>query len=47
VLGDGERLGALERAMVKRVLQRGRAPRGPIAPGDAAAEPVLERAAAA
>jgi hypothetical protein len=46
VLGDGERLGALERAMVKRVLARGRAPRGPIAPGDAAAEPVLQRAAA-
>lgn len=46
VLGDGERLGALERALVHRVLERSRAPREPIAPGDAAAAPVLVRDAA-
>jgi hypothetical protein len=45
VLGSGERLGAVERAVVKRVLAQGRAPRAPISPEDAAQTPVLRDAA--
>lgn len=45
VLGNGERLGAVERAVVKRVLAQGKAARAPIAPEDAAAAPVLREVA--
>jgi hypothetical protein len=45
VLGNGERLGAVERALVRRVLTQGKAARAPIAPEDAAAAPVLREVA--
>lgn len=45
LLGRGERLGAAERAVVRRVLAQGRAPRTPIRPQDAALAPVLASAA--
>lgn len=45
VLGDAERIGNLERALVARVLERGRAARAPLAPSEAARAPVLSEAA--
>ncbi|WP_354699263.1 hypothetical protein DSM112329_04974 [Paraconexibacter sp. AEG42_29] len=45
VIGQEERIGALERATVRRVLARGRAAKAPIAPQDAAAAPVLRAVA--
>jgi hypothetical protein len=45
LLGGPERLGALERAAVHRVLERGRAAQAPIAPAEAAETPVLAEAA--
>jgi hypothetical protein len=45
VLGDGERLGSVERAVVRRLLAHGEGVRAPLAPQDAEAEPVLRRAA--
>lgn len=44
VLGNGERVGALERALVRRVLEQGRAAKAPLAPEEAAGEPVLRAA---
>lgn len=45
VLGGGERLGELERALVRRVLAQGRAPEAPLPPEEADGSPVLTRAA--
>jgi hypothetical protein len=45
VLGDGERLGALERAVVRRLLTHGEGVTAPLAPADADASPVLRRVA--
>lgn len=45
VLGGGERLGALERAVVRRLLSQGEGVTAPLAPQDAAAQPVLRRVA--
>ncbi len=45
VLGDGDRLGAVERSVVRRLLAHGEGVRAPLAPADAAAQPVLRRAA--
>lgn len=45
LLGDAERIGGFERALVRRVLDQGRAARAPLAPEDAADAPVLSAAA--
>jgi hypothetical protein len=45
LLGDGERVGAVERALVRRVLAQGRAPEAPLGPEEAAEAPLLDRVA--
>jgi hypothetical protein len=45
VLGDGERLGSVERAVVRRLLSQGEGVRAPLGPADAAATPVLRQVA--
>lgn len=45
LLGGGERVGAVERALVRRVLAQGRAPEVPLGPAEAEGEPVTSRAA--
>ena len=41
LLGGGERVGAVERALVRRVLAQGRAPEVPLGPAEAEGEPAL------
>lgn len=45
VMGNGERLGSMERAVVRRMLAHGEGVRAPLAPQDAAATPVLRQVA--